>query len=167
MSKLVSRFFRDPADAHEAVKHLISSGYKGHDIGVLTRTEALGKSALGGKVGDIPFHKVGEHLVAAGSIVPVLTKTPGSAGKVSDVLKEALSVNPEIAEYYEDGVATDGVIIVVQADEAKAVEVRAILGLPAPARKAAGVASPGFHTAIKMSATNAVDVTMTGDFRKY
>lgn len=164
MSKLVSRFFRDSADAHDAVKHLIASGYKGHDIGVLARTEDLNKSALGDKAGKVTSHKVGEHLVAAGSLVPVLTKTPG---KIADVLKEALGVSTEAAEYFEDGVNTGGVLVSVQTDEAKATEVNAILGQPAAKRKAPGVNSPGFARATRMSETNPVDVTMTGDFRKY
>ena len=66
MSKLVSRLYRDSEDAKQAVEHLIASGFKAHDIGVLARTEAAGQAVLGQKVGKISFHVVGEHLVAAG-----------------------------------------------------------------------------------------------------
>ncbi|MBI2957343.1 MAG: hypothetical protein HYY32_00730 [Chloroflexi bacterium] len=167
MSKLVSRLYRDPADAKQAVEHLVASGYKAHDIGILARTEDMARQVLGGKVGNISFHTVAEHLVAAGCLIPALTRLPGQASKFSETLKEALGVGQEVGEYYEFGLGANGVLVVVQTEEAKAGEVRAILGQSASAAKVAGNSSPGFVKAGRMSSTNPVDATMTGDFRKY
>lgn len=167
MSKLVSRLYRDPADAKQAIQHLIASDFKGHDIGLLARTEEMAKSVLGDKVGKISFHVVGEHLVAAGCLIPALTKAPGHASKVTEVLKEALGVTQETAEYFDFGLGVNGVLVVVQTAETKVGEVRAILGQSASAPKPVGIASPGFNKAPRMASTNRVDATMTGDFRKY
>ena len=167
MNKLVSRLYRDPADASEAVHHLISSGYKGHDVGVLARTEGTARSVLGEKVDKVSFHAVGDHMVAAGFLIPALTREPGHAGKFSVVLAQALGIGAEVAEYFEFGLGVNGVLVVVQADESQVTEAHAILGQSAAAPKKVGVASPGFDKASRMSGTNPVDATMTGDFRKY
>lgn len=82
-------------------------------------------------------------------------------------LKEALGVSPETAEYFSFGLGASGVLVVVETDEAKAGEAKALLGHRAPERKPVGAASPGFDKASRMSSTNPVDATMTGDFRKY
>ena len=167
MNKLVSRLYRDPADASKAVHHLISSGYKAHDVGVLARTKNTARSVLGEKVEKVSFHAVGDHMVAAGCLVPALSKEPGHAGKFSDTLAQVLGVGAEAAEYFEFGLGANGVLVVVQTDESKVTEAHAILGQSAAAPKKVGVASPGFDKASRMSATNPVDATMTGDFRKY
>jgi hypothetical protein len=65
MNKLVSRLYRDPADASKAVHHLISSGYKAHDVGVLARTKNTARSVLGEKVEKVSFHAVGDHMPAS------------------------------------------------------------------------------------------------------
>ncbi len=164
MNKLVYRLFRDPSDAKQAVEHLLSSGYSAQDIGVMAPSEAKAKSVLG--QARVPVHPV-DNVVAAGCLVPALTKTQGPAGTLSARLKEVLGVGTDIADYFSFGLGTSGVLVVVSTEEARAAEARAILGQPVPVRKPVGVASPGFEKAGRMSATNPVDATMTGDFRKY
>ncbi|MEW6033679.1 MAG: hypothetical protein AB1603_02355 [Chloroflexota bacterium] len=165
MNKAVSRVYRTPSDAHQAVKHLQSAGYKAHDIGVLARLEETARSVLGGKEEKVTFS--GLDLVVGGCLVPVLSKLAGGESKLSGALVEALGLEAEAAEYYEFVLGAGDVLLSVQAPESNVSEVEGILGKADARPERAGMASPGFYKASRMSATNPVDATMTGDFRKY
>jgi hypothetical protein len=167
MSKLVSRLYRDPADASAAVHHLISSGYKSNDVGVIARSERTARSVLGEKVDKTVVHAVDEILVATGFVAPALTNGMGQTGGLAAALAQVLGVRDEAAEYFEFGLGLDGVVVVVQTEESKVTEVHAILGESAANPRPVGVSGSGFEKSARMSATNPVDATMTGDFRKY
>lgn len=91
----------------------------------------------------------------------------------TDVKKELSDsgLSQEALDYYELGLSLGGKVVKVTADDKKAGEVQYILR-EAGAKE--GVeqmdmwsTSPGFVGESRMSATNPIDETMTGDFRKY
>ena len=141
MSSVVVKLFKDPVVAAKATGELKSKGYKAEEIGILVRDGDKAK-ALGAKVTD--------------EIGAALTKL--------DV--------PEItAAYYEFNASMGGILISVQADEARIPQAREVLrkaSLEAtPAREGMWASSPAFPAAERMSATDPIDTKMTGDFRKY
>ncbi len=91
----------------------------------------------------------------------------------ADVKKELSDsgLPEETLDYYELGLSLGGKVIKITTDDEKASEAHAILR-QAGAKE--GVeqmdmwsTSPGFVEESRMSATNPIDETMTGDFRKY
>ena len=141
MSEAVVRIFRDPMIAARAAEELKSQGFKAGEIGILVRDGEKAK-----KLGT----KATEEIGAA------LTK---------------LDLPEETIRYYEFGASVGGILISVQADEARLPRAREILrgadlGV-APAKGEMWASSPAFPAAGRMTETDPIDAKMTGDFRKY
>lgn len=141
MANTVVRLFRDPLVAARAAEELKSQGFKAEEIGILVHDGEKAKK-LGTK--------------ATKEIVAALTK---------------LDLPEDTIRYYEFGASVGGILISVQADEARLPQAREILrgtDLGAtPAREEMWASSPAFPNAGRMTATDPIDAKMTGDFRKY
>lgn len=141
--KCVSKLYRSPAQARQAIDRLLAAGFPVEDTGLLCFE--------GGK----------PH--ATGGLDKVLGQRPfGSA-----TLADTLHLSAEIADYYEFGIRSGGMLVNVCVAECDLDRARSVLRLSVGRPEKPGMQSPGFHQAGRMSATNPVDATMTGDFRKY
>lgn len=103
-----------------------------------------------------------------------------SMGYDAKVIAQDADIEKELAEtglpeqaldYYRMGVEVGGRVVKVSVDDAKVPEVNKVLLAAGHDRlvdrPAQWFTSPGFAKAPRMSATNPIDATMTGDFRKY
>lgn len=93
--------------------------------------------------------------------------------KGTDVEKELAGAgfSKQALDYYKMGLAIGGKVVKASADESKLGEVNQVLLATGHDRlvhrPAQWATSPGFASAVKMSATNPIDAKMTGDFRVY
>ncbi|MBI2857356.1 MAG: general stress protein [Chloroflexi bacterium] len=165
MSKAEARLFRDPNAARHAVEALVSAGFNTSDIGVLARDEAVAGAVFGAETKRLALPEAAG--MAVGGRLALLASASGANGKLAGALAESLGLAREAAEYYEFALGAGGVLVSVQAAEDRQAEARRILGEADITPPKAGVASPGFYKADRMSATNPVDAAMTGDFRRY
>jgi len=139
MAKAVTKLFRDLGEAKTAISDLTAKGYKPEEV-VVVAGEGRSKE-LGGAVKP-----------------------------VSDPDKLAAMGVPEATvDYYKYVVSAGGIVVGVQADESRLAEAQEILrGVESCAcGERACDTSPGFNAAGRMSATNPLDATMSGDFRKF
>ena len=141
MSKSAVKLFRNPACAAKAAEELKSQGFKAEEIGILASDDATAK-------------KVG--------------------AKATDDIAAALAgaeLSEDAVAYLELGVSLGGVLINVNADEARLAQAREIMRIADlgddPKRFEMWSTSPAFPIAEKMSATDPLDAKMSGDFRKY
>jgi len=139
MAKAVTKLFRDLGEAKTAVDGLKAKGYKPEEVVVVASAER--SKELGGDVKP-----------------------------VSDPDKlQAMGVPEATVDYYKYVVPAGGIVIGVQAEESRLAEAQEILrGVEAcECGERACDTSPGFGAAGRMSATNPLDATMSGDFRKF
>lgn len=141
MAKAVVKLFRDPLTAARAAEELKSRGFKAEEIGILVRDGEKAK-----KLGTKATEEIGAALTN-------------------------LDFPEETIRYYEFGASVGGILISVQADEARLPQAREILrgadlGV-APAKGEMWASSPAFPAAGRMTETDPIDAKMTGDFRKY
>ena len=168
MAKVV-KLFRNPQDADKTLTLLKKNGVAASDISVILHQTEENKPFVN-RVGDL-----GAKSAAATNVGQVL-----SAGPVSTALKEAkdslaaalvkyLGISDEQAKYYEFVIGIGGIVVAVQADDAKAPKVRELLKQADTVSKPAPTSakSPGFIKASRMATTNPVDAPMSGDFRRY
>ncbi len=137
----VARLFRDPLIAARAAEELKSQGFKAQEIGILVRDRAKAE-----RLGTKATEEIGAALTN-------------------------LDLPEDTIRYYEFGVSVGGVLISVNADEARLAQAREILrgadlGV-APARGKMWASSPAFPAAGRMTETDPTDAKMTGDFRRY
>lgn len=166
MPKVV-KLFRYPEEAAEAVAQLKKKGYGADKVGVLLSErskEVLAAAALP--------EASGASLPEAGSVV-ALGMASAVAEKAKAELRAALGegwgLDEETLDYLQFGILQGGAVVGVDADEAKAKEVKALLRAASRRmeREPMWAGSPGFTAASRMSETNPVDAPMSGDFRKY
>ena len=139
MPKVATKLFRELEEAKQAVSDLKAKGFKAEEIGILA-SEKRGKE-LGAGI-----------------------KTASDVGKLTK-----LGVPAETVDYYSYSIQSGGVVVSVQADEgrvAQAQEVLRAVPICSCEDRICGT-SPGFQTASRMSATNPMDASMSGEFRRY
>ena len=139
MPKVVTKLFREPVEAEQAVNELKAKGYKAEEIVVITsepRARELGS--------DI--------------------KPLSDANKLTE-----MGVPEATVKYYDYSISAGGIIVGVQADEARADQAQELLRTIPVCSIGDRIhgTSPGFQAASRMSATNPVDAPMSGDFRRY
>lgn len=162
----VSKLYRNPAQARQVVDRLLLAGFKAEYISVLGAEEESVKEALepiaGSNTDGVECSKGGRFHAAGG-----LGKMLSGHSSLSPSLAEVLRVSAELSDYYEFGISSGGVLVAINAAGPELDKARAILRQRDGKPEKAGVQSPGFREAGRMSGTNPVDATMTGDFRKY
>ena len=139
MAKAVTKLFRDLGEAKTAIGDLKAKGYKADEVVVVAGAQR--SKEIGGDV-----------------------KPMSDPGKLA-----SLGVPEATVDYYKYVVSAGGIVVGVQADESRLAEAQEILrGVEACAcEERACDTSPGFEAASRMSATNPLDATMSGDFRRY
>lgn len=137
----VVRLFRDPVIAAKAAEELKSRGFKAEEIGILVRDREKAE-----RLGTEATEEIGAALAN-------------------------LDLPEDTIRYYEFGVSVGGVLISVNADDARLAQAREILRgadlAVAPARGEMWASSPAFPAAGRMTETDPLDAKMTGDFRRY
>ena len=137
MSKVATKLFRDIEEAKQAIKELKAMGFKPGEIRVLAN-EKRGKD-LG-----TPF--TSDVAVLAGSGVPA-----------------------ETINYYKFSIQSGSIVVSAQGDENRIARAQALLRAIPVCSCVEGECgtSPGFQAANRMSSTNPMDASMSGEFRKY
>ena len=139
MANVATKLFREPGEANTAIDGLKSKGFKPKEIVVVASKER--SKQLGG---DIKAVSDGNKLKEMG--VPEAT-----------------------VEYYQTLLPAGGIVVAVKADEGRVAQAQELLRGVAPCQcddKACDT-SPGFYAANRMAATNPLDATMSGEFRRY
>jgi hypothetical protein len=139
MANVASKLFRESGEANTAIDELKSKGFKPEEIVVVASEERSKK--LGG---DIKAVSDGSKLKEMG--VPEAT-----------------------VDYYQTVLSAGGIVVAVKADESRVAQAQELLRGVSPCQcddKACDT-SPGFYAAGRMAATNPLDSTMSGEFRRY
>ena len=139
MAKIATKLFRESSEASTAIDELKSKGFKPDEILVVASGERAKK--LGGDV----------------KAVPDISK-----------LKE-MGVPEATLDYYQYILTAGGIVVGVQADESRVAQAQELLRGVEPCscdEKTCDV-SPGFIAASRMTATNPMDASMSGEFRRY
>ena len=151
------KLFRELSDAGKVTQTLMDEGYQASEIGVLAGKKSSVLALVGGQSCDVQIR--GKQAVALGAL---------SGLKDEAALGGALGLSQETLDYLLTGVAVGGVVVAVTADGDRAEKAKAILGGVLPDVVCDRPAtSPGFVVADRMSASNAADSKLAGDFRKY
>ncbi len=139
MAKAATKLFREPGEANAALDGLKAKGFKPEEV-VIVANEQRAK-AIGSDV-----------------------KSMSDLGKLA-----GMGVPEATIEYYKYVVAVGGIVVGVQGDEARVAEAQALLrGVePCVCDEQACDTSPGFYAAGRMTATNPLDATMSGDHRRF
>ena len=139
MPRVATKLFREPGEAEQAVSELKAKGYKAEEIVVITNE-------------------------------PRARELGADIKPLSDVSKlTEMGVPEATVKYYDYGVSAGGIVVSVQADEARVAKAQELLrAVPVCScdDRVCGT-SPGFQSASRMSATNPIDAPMSGDFRRY
>jgi len=139
MAKVATKLFREAGEASTAISELKAKGYKPEEILVVADKERSKK--LGGDV-----------------------------KAVSDVSKLAEMGVPEVTlNYYQYLLKAGGIVVGVHADEGRVAQAQELLRgvTPCTCDDRTCDTSPGFNAASRMAATNPLDATMSGEFRRY
>ena len=139
MAKAATKLFREPGEANAALDGLKAKGFKPEEVVVVANEERA--KAIGGDV-----------------------KSVSDPGKLA-----GMGVPEATVDYYKYVVSVGGIVVGVQGDEARVAEAQALLrGVePCACDEQACDTSPGFYAAGRMSATNPLDATMSGDHRRF
>jgi hypothetical protein len=139
MAKAATKLFRELGEAKTAIDELKAKGYKPDEVVVVASEER--SKEIGGDVK--PISDVGK---LAGMGVPEAT-----------------------VDYYKYVLPAGGVVVAVQGDEGRVAQAQEVLrGVqPCDCEDRACDTSPGFFQAGRMTATNPLDATMSGDFRRF
>lgn len=93
------------------------------------------------------------------------------AGEINIEQQKALldiwGLDEDTINYYQWGVSLGGILVGVQTKEDDVSKVRRILRNAESKTDNTICSSPAFKVADRMSATNPIDASMSGDFRKY
>jgi len=139
MPKVATKLFREAGEVKQAVSALKDKGFKAEEIEVLANKER------------------GKEL---GSDVKSTTDAGGLA---------KLGVPDETVDYYKFSIESGGIVVSVQADEGRIAQAQQVLRA-APVCSCEDIicgASPGFQAGGRMTATNPLDASMSGEFRRY
>ncbi len=139
MAKAATKLFRESGEAKTAIDELKAKGYKPEEIVVVASEER--SKEIGGDVKPIS-----DPDKLAGMGVPEAT-----------------------VSYYKYVVSVGGIVVGVKGDEGRVAQAQELLRGVAPCtcdEKTSDV-SPGFFAAGRMTATNPLDATMSGDFRRF
>ncbi len=139
MAKAVTKLFRDLGEAKTAIGDLKAKGYKPEEVVVVASAER--SKEIGGDI-----------------------KPMSDPAKLA-----AMGVPEATVDYYKYVVSAGGIVVGVQADESRLAQAQEILrGVESCAcGERACDTSPGFDAAGRMSSTNPLDATMSGDFRRF
>jgi len=161
MPKIETKLYRKPEEAKKAINDLKAKGFKPEEIGVVTsekRKKDLAESIK-------PAAEVGQVLAMGAA-----TSISKAGSDLSKALSELWGAPEDTVNYYQHSVALGGIVVSVNADDAKAAEARQILRAaagPVSKKTTLSTISPGFLKASRMSSTNPIDAPMSGDFRRY
>ena len=139
MAKVVTKLFRESSEAITAIEELKSKGFKPEEIAVFASKERSKK--LGGDI-----------------------KAASDVSKLKD-----MGVPEVTLDYYRYILSAGGIVVGVQADESRVAQAQELLRGVEPCKcddRTCDV-SPGFMAASRMAATNPMDATMSGEFRRY
>ncbi len=167
MPKAVTKLFREPQQAENAIAELKAEGYGGEEVGILMR-EGEGNDKLAPELAPVA---TGVSLSGAGPLIAkgVTAAAISGDGDLEPLLSELWDASEETISYYQTGLSLGGIVVSVHGAEARLEQARRLLreaGLTSTACPVEST-SPGFAVASKMSETNPVDAPMSGDFRKY
>jgi len=169
MAKAVTKLFREPQQAENAIDKLKAEGYQAGEVGILIQEKGDGETFAPDLVPvtkDISFPGMGA-VIAKGAVAAAITG--GSEPRAA--LIELWGVSEETLSYYQSGLSLGGVVISVHAEGARLEEARQLLreaGVkPLTERSPRWASCPPFDLASRMSETNPIDAPMTGDFRRY
>ena len=139
MAKVATKLFREPREATIALDELKSKGYKADEIVVVASAER--SKDLGADI-----------------------KPVGDAAKLTE-----MGVPEATVSYYQYIVSSGGIVVGVQADESRIAQAQEVLRgvTPCTCDEKTCDSSPGFLAAGRMTATNPLDASMSGEFRKY
>lgn len=139
MPRVATKLFREPEEAKKAIDELKANGYKADEVLVVASAERS--------------KKLGSDF-----------KTESDVGKLAEIGVPEATVN-----YFKHGVAAGGVVVGVQADEARVAQAQQLLRTVPVCSCDSRICgtSPGFQHASRMTATNPIDAPMSGDFRRY
>jgi hypothetical protein len=139
MANVATKLFREHREATAAIDELKSKGYKADEILVFASTER--SKDLGGDIKP-----------------------------VDDVTKLTAMGVPEVTvSYYQYIISSGAIVVGVQADESRVAQAQEVLRGVAVCTcdEKTCDSSPGFLAAGRMTATNPMDASMSGEFRKY
>ncbi len=164
MAKAVTKLFRNPESAANALDALLAQGFKETDLSILLRPKDRDRlGPLAQKATPLDFPGVGDTL-AAGSLAAGLTADGEDPAKA---LMGALEISQEAFDFYQLGLSLGGILVSVHGEGEKLAKAPDILRAAETTPQETEVTSPGFATATRMCATDPIDEKMTGDFRRY
>jgi len=172
MAKAPVKFFRNPEQAHNALKELKAQGYKPEEIGLLARErremEAFLAETAGPVVRGVVLTNIGP-VLAAGPLARALESAHN--GDAGELLAQVIELPEGRIGFYQFGLALGGVLVSVHVEGERAQQAKQLLRkLEAASIGPTGptaVNSPGFLSGSRMTETNPRDAEMTGDFRRY
>ena len=138
MAKAATKLFREPGEAKTAIDDLKAKGFKPEEVIVVANEERSKE------IGDVKSISDPDKLVGMG-------------------------VAQETVDYYKYVVSVGGIVVGAQGDEGRVAQAQEVLRgveLCACEDKASDT-SPGFYAAGRMTGTNPMDATMSGDFRRF
>ncbi len=166
MAKAAAKLFKDPVNAEKAAQELKSKGFE--EIGILVRHRDKAARFPALETKEVALPEAGSAL-ALGTMATALAGASGEEAIAA--LTSFLDLPEESVRYYDFGISVGGVLVAVQADEARLSQAREILRqadvLVTAARGEMWASSPGFGAASRMTETDPLDAKMTGDFRRY
>jgi hypothetical protein len=139
MTEVATKLFREPREVSIAIDELKSKGYKADEIVVVASAD---------RSKDL------------GADIKPVTDT----AKLTEMGVPEATVN-----YYQYSILSGGIVVGVQADESRIAQAQELLrGVqPCTCDDKSCDTSPGFQAAGRMTATNPMDATMSGEFRRY
>ncbi len=169
MAKAVTKLFREPQQAENAISELKAKSYQVGEVGILIQEKGDGETFAPDLVPvtkDISLPGVGA-VIAKGTVAAAIT----GGSEPSAALIELWGVPEETLSYYQYGLSLGGVVVSVHAEGARLEQARQLLreiGVkPLTERSPRWASCPPFDVASRMSETNPIDAPMTGDFRRY
>ncbi|UCC60024.1 MAG: hypothetical protein JSW38_05455 [Dehalococcoidia bacterium] len=139
MAKVATKLFREPKEATIALDELKSKGFKADEIVVVASAER--SKDLGADI-----------------------KPVGDVAKLA-----GMGVSEATVSYYDYIISSGGIVVGVQADESRIAQAQEVLRgvTPCTCDDKTCDSSPGFMAASRMTATNPMDASMSGEFRRY
>jgi hypothetical protein len=139
MAKVATKLFREPKEATIALDELKSKGFKADEIVVVASAER--SKDLGADI-----------------------KPVGDASKLA-----GMGVSEAAVSYYDYIISSGGIVVGVQADESRIAQAQEVLRgvTPCTCDDKTCDSSPGFMAASRMTSTNPMDASMSGEFRRY
>ncbi len=164
MAKIV-KLFRSPDAAERALDLLSKKGFGENETAVALHPMEQNHVMAGKLVHPSAFGSANEFLATG----PLSGPLKGAKEELAALFVKELEIPAEQGNYYEFALQIGGILIAVYTDDTKADLARQTLksaSVP-PEEQALSDITPGFVKASRMAASNPIDASMSGDFRRY